>query len=154
MAHPAIIAADWVADRLAPAGVVDATLAAAGVAGVWPDRVPPSAAWGTDLSPHYHVIYAEQAPGGDQYLIGQRRLTTDPLLQVAVVGRVADVRQLAAAAERIDALLHEASGATTGGEVLACTRERPLKLGPMNGPGVVTTYKLGGLYRLVIREEA
>lgn len=152
MAHAAAIAYRWIAARLAPSGVLDSVLAAAGVGGAHADMIPVGTTWSTGAAP-YRVTYGEQTAGEDAYVIGQRRLTTDPLFQVAVVGRVAGVDSLEAAADRIDALLHEASGSVTGGEVLACTRERPLRLGPLYGPGSITTYKLGGLYRLVIRED-
>lgn len=153
MAHPATIVARWVAERLAPGGTLDSALATAGVGGAWPDVVPVGQAWGTPAAPILHVVYGEQSSGGDEYIIGQRRLVTDPLLRVAVVGRVGAAEQLDQAAQRIDALLHEAAGPVAGGEVLACTRERPLRLGPFQAPGTFRTYQLGGLYRLVIREE-
>lgn len=153
MAHPATIAARWIASRLAPGGVIDSALASAGVGGVWADVVPVGQAWMSGTTPILHVVYGEQSPGDDAYVIGQRRLTTDPLMRVTVQGRVASAESLDTAALRLDTLLHEEFGAVTGGEVLACTRERPLKLGPYQAPGAVTSYQLGGLYRLVLRED-
>lgn len=152
MGHPRAIAARFIAGLLAPSGTLDAALSAAGVGGAHEDVIPVGTSWGVGATPH-RVTYGEQAPGADAYVIGQRRLTTDPLFQVVAVGRVASAESLEDAADRIDALLHEASGAVDGGEVLACTRERPLSLGPIYGPGGIATYKLGGLYRLIVREE-
>lgn len=152
MAVAPVVALRWIAERLAPGGTLDATLAAAGVGGIHEDVIPVGVTWATGTAP-YRVLYGEQAPGLDAYVIGQRRLTTDPLWQVVAIGRVATSDSLAAAAARIDALLHEAAGGVTGGAVLACTRERSIRLGPLYGPAAIATYKLGGLYRLIVQED-
>lgn len=145
--HPAIIAMRWIYGQLAPGGTLDAALGVAGVVGAYPDTVPASVAWSG-----YFALFGEQSPGVDLQVIGQRRLVTDPLIRCTVVGRVPNLDALDAAAQRLDALLHGLSGAVTGGAVDSCTRERPLRLGPMEGPGAVTIYQLGGLYRLTVRE--
>lgn len=153
MSHPAVIAQRHCYAALAPGGALDALLAAAGVAGVWPDAVPAGQDWRTAAgAPRLHVVYGEQAPGDDLYVVGAVRLVTDPLIRVTVVGRVPSLDALEPAAARVDALLHDTTATVTGGAVDACVRERPLALGPLYGPGGETTYQLGGLYRLVIRE--
>ena len=69
-------------------------------------------------------------------------------------GRVRDIGLLGPAYTRLDALLQGSiPTGVAGGIVEACEREVPLRLGPLYGPGAITTYRLGGLYRLYLREE-
>lgn len=161
MAHATTVARRFIAAQLAPGGAVAPSLASLGVAGVHRGRIPPNAPWVVNGAERPRVVFLGQSPGSDLYIVGQRRYTTDPLYQVCAVGRIADVEAglddlvdfLDAVALAIDALLHETDGPVAGGYVDACTREAPLDVGPFYGPGTYATYKLGGLYRLVVREE-
>ncbi len=153
MAQPSIIARRYLFGRLAPAGVVDAQLATARVAGVYSDRVPSGEAWAAGGLARYYVVFRRLSVGTDLSTVGSVRQQTDPLFVVAVAGRVDDIGHLDAAASRVDALLHATMGPVAGGYVQACDREAPHENGPVLLAGDVSIYELGGRYRLYCREE-
>jgi hypothetical protein len=121
----------------------DATLTAllATTVSVYDTRAPQGAA-------RPYVVYAVQ-DAEDKGGVGGVRILTRAECVVRAVG-VADVTvkygAVQAIADRIDALLHRAAIATnTGGTVLSCVREQPLKGLDNDGDGRVIPW-VGGNY--------
>lgn len=98
-----------------------------------------------------YVVFNAQSPGFDVMGVGTARVMLNCLYQVKVVVQDASFSTAKAAANRIDALLHGATGAPTGGEVLGCVREGPLAYAEVTD-GIEYRH-LGGLYRIWVQSD-
>lgn len=91
------------------------------------------------------VVYQNQA-GRDVMGTGPTRIMANLLYIIKVIGETKSFGTIEAAANRIDAVLHAASGSNVRGTVIACVRERPFSLVESSPSG---EYRhLGGIYRL------
>ena len=136
--HELVIADTWLVATLSG----DATIAAAATGGVHDGNAPQGTA-----APY--VIIAYQS-GSDVVGLGGRRVLTNPLYLVKVVGQAESYADLQPIANRVDQLLHAATGTAAGGRVLSCVRETPVKY-PETKNGIPYRH-LGGLYRLQVQE--
>jgi len=92
------------------------------------------------------LLFAMQA-GTDVMGVGTARIMLNALFQVKVIGATNSFAALKPLADRIDAVLHGATGSVVDGAILACTREEPLAYVDVSGE---TQYRhLGGLYRII-----
>ena len=104
-----------------------------------------------------HVVFQLQAAGADTVVVGGIRLAANVLYAVRAVTAVLTTAQspgyasARAIAAQIDAALHAKRATVTGGAVLSCHRERPLKLPPETSTGGAMYYAEGGLYRIRVR---
>lgn len=120
----------------------DSTLLASVPGGVhtWPAPANASGAY---------VLYQMQS-GVDIRGVGPTRIGVSGLWLVRVVAETQSYTgNLLTAANRIDVLLHAASGTATGGTVWACVREQPFQL-PETKDGRQWRH-LGGIYRLWVQ---
>lgn len=120
----------------------DATLMSEAVGGVWRGLAPPSTAVP-------FVMMAHQA-GADKISMNAFRFFSEVMYQVKCVGPASMTATIALAAERIDILLGNATGTTTGGAILYCYREQPLFLDEIVNGEVWSN--IGGLYKLAIEQ--
>lgn len=119
----------------------DATLQMLGITGVYSFPIPPNA-----VLPY--VLVSMQAAGDLMTMNGQR-VWTNGLWVVRAVWETWDWGgNLESAANRIDQVLHKASGTPAGGSVWACVREEPFRMPENNGGQSI--YHLGGIYRLFV----
>jgi len=97
------------------------------------------------------VVYNRQA-GHDVLGVDATRILANEVYQVKVIGSggLPAMAALQTIADRIDALLHRASGVLTGGQILSCTREQAVSY--VEQDGAVVYSHLGGLYRILVRE--
>ena len=93
-----------------------------------------------------YVVFQLQAPSQDVRGVGPVRVMSDLLYAVKVIGKDQAFSALEAAANRITSVLHAASGAVTGGTVVACVREYPLSYLEIDS-GVIYRH-LGGIFRV------
>lgn len=92
------------------------------------------------------LLFAMQ-DGSDVMGVGTVRVMFQGIFQVKVVGATNSFATLKPLADRIDAVLHGATGSVADGAILACTREQPLAYVDLSGE---TQYRhLGGLYRII-----
>lgn len=129
----------WIYNRLS----TDATLTTAVGDHIYSYVAPATAA-----TPY--VVFNAQSPGLDVMGVGTARVMLNSLYQVKVVVQDASFNGATAAANRIDALLHGATGTPTGGQVLGCVREGPLAYAEVSD-GIEYRH-LGGLYRIWVQE--
>lgn len=95
----------------------------------------------------YPLVVFQLQTTDDVSAVGGIRVMTTAEYLVRVIGQSANVTSsLLTAAERIDAVLHRASGSVTGGAVIGAVRLRPFVLAETDGP--VQYRHLGGIYRL------
>lgn len=95
-----------------------------------------------------YVIYQLYTPG-DVMGVGAKRLWTNSLWTVKAIARQLSYKgDLATAAGRIDALLHQAAGVTADGTVWASTREYELRY-PEKTEANDQIRHLGGIYRIM-----
>lgn len=126
-------AEEWLVTTLA-----DATLAGLVPSGVWNMQAPENTA--------YPLIVFQMMAGNDYAAVGANRIWTNLVYMVKVIGETADFSTLSAAAARIDALLHRASGNATDGTIWSCVREQTIRL-----PDAIAGRQYrqaGGLYRI------
>lgn len=97
-----------------------------------------------------YVVFSAQSPGFDVMGVGTARVMLNCLYQVKVVVQDASFNTAKDAADRIDELLHGATGTPSGGEVLGCVREGPLAYAEISD-GIEYRH-LGGLYRIWVQE--
>jgi len=91
-----------------------------------------------------YLVFSYQA-GRDVEAVGAVRILSQITVLVRVWGRRSEYATLAAAATRVDELLHAGSGTN----VLACVREFPIDMAEtVDG---VTYVALGGQYRLLVQ---
>lgn len=94
------------------------------------------------------VVYQLQSPD-DVRGVSSARILTSTLYVVKAVSIGTNFNALQPVVEAIDGVLHQASGPVTGGQVLACVRERPFRLVEVNEGN---TYRhLGGEYRIQVQ---
>lgn len=117
----------------------DTTLAGLATGGCWDTLADESAAFP-------YVVWQLQA-GRDVGGIGPAtRIMVNGLWLVRGVDRSPSQTAVKPIAERVDALLHAASGSVTGGLVVACVREEPYKF--LEVTDGVMYWHLGGMYRI------
>ena len=127
---------EWLYARLTG----DATLAAA-VPGGWHEHPAPQ---GTAFR---YGTFQVQAPPDDVVAVGAHRVLEDVLLLVRLIDQGRSVTALKPAADRLDTLLHRASGTTDAGRVISCVREGVFYL-PEAIDGKHYRH-LGGFYRVL-----
>lgn len=133
-----VYADQWLYSKL----TTDATLASLLSGRVYSYMAPLGAAFPV-------IIYAYQG-GTDVSEVGGYRIFNSGLYQVKAVGKGESMAALAAIANRLDAVLHRASGTATGGAILACVRERPVSYSEYT-TGMRYNH-LGGIYRILVQE--
>lgn len=129
--------AAWIVTTLA----ADATLQALAPGGVFDTDAPPGAAY-----PFVQVYESGNSTARGQ---GGLRLLVSALFGVKVVTEGRSYDAILDAAERVDALLDGAAGATTDLTVFDVGRESELKRGYMEDG--IDYRELGGLYRAIVR---
>jgi hypothetical protein len=92
------------------------------------------------------VVYQLLSPGNDRIALTGARAWVDTLWLVKVVVQANSSGGVEAAADRIDALLHNGRGTASGGIVIESRRERPHELPEVTGG--VRYLNLGGEYRI------
>ena len=85
----------------------------------------------------------------DTMVVGEHRVWADLLMLITVVGQTASTKALQAAAVRIDALLHRASGTTADGQIVSSWRTESFAL-PDEYEGIQYR-RLGGFYELLVQ---
>ncbi len=98
-----------------------------------------------------YVVFQLQAPGADSIVVGGYRIAANALYAARGVAQGAGFAAASAIAAAIDGALHGKRATLTGGVVLSCHRERPLKLPPEVAEGGAVYYHEGGIYRLRVR---
>jgi len=95
------------------------------------------------------VVYSHQG-SHDVRGVGPTRIMASMVYQVKVIGigSAAGFGAVKAVADRIDSLLHGASGSVVDGRVLSCVREQGISY--VETSGSVAYSHLGGLYRLQV----
>lgn len=91
-----------------------------------------------------------RSPGEDYLLLGGARGWANPLILVYVVTDKPSSGSIEPLADRIDALLHRASGAVADGVIWECTRERPFDLPDASTSPAAS--RLGGEYRFKVSQ--
>jgi hypothetical protein len=121
----------------------DASLAAVVGTRIYSDLAPDGAALPM-------VVYQMQA-ANDLMTNGAARVWANTLFLVrGVAQRVSYDGDLITMANRIDAVLHGASGSNAEGNVWECVRERPFRLTEVGADGKQYRH-LGGLYRILAK---
>lgn len=96
------------------------------------------------------VVYQMQATN-DLMVVGSARVWANALFLVrGVAQRVSYDGDLITMADRIDAVLHGASGSNVEGNVWECVREREFRLTEVGADGRQYRH-LGGLYRILAK---
>lgn len=99
----------------------------------------------------YPLVRMEVRSTGEDYLlIGGVRGWARPLILVYVVTDKPSSGSIEPLADRLDALLHRASGTAGGGVIWECTRERPFDLPDASTSPAAS--RLGGEYRFTISQ--
>jgi hypothetical protein len=97
-----------------------------------------------------YVVMQLLSGGNDLMGVGPTRIWADMLWLIKAVTKGSSTGPLEPIANRIDALLHAASGTVSGGVVHICVRERPFELPTVeNG---VSYVQLGAEYRVKVSE--
>ncbi len=96
------------------------------------------------------VIYNYQG-GADVMGVGPARVMNSMLYQVKVIGKSTGpvFSSIKVLADRIDTLLHAASGTTADSRILSCVREQSISYVEVSGSDVYS--HLGGLYRIQVQ---
>lgn len=122
----------------------------ASLAAVVGERIYSEQAWQTDPLPAMPIVLFQMLSGNDLRGVGAVRVWVDA---VYVVRGISDEDgyggSLKTIADRIDAVLHAASGSNAEGTVVECVRDRPFKM-PETINGRVYRH-LGGVYRLHVQ---
>jgi hypothetical protein len=99
-----------------------------------------------------YVLFQMQGAGQDVRGVGTARIMAPMVYVVRGISEGnsfgGSLRQIA---DRIDTLLHAASGTAAGGLVLVCVREQPFAL-PETAPDGRQYRHLGGIYRLFVQD--
>ena len=136
MADESYVADTWLYSTLSG----DAALAAA-VTGFYSDVAPQEATFP-------YVIYSFQG-GHDVGTVNATRIWSSLLYQVKVVSNASSFGAIAAIVRQIDSLLHRTSGTPSGGVVVSCDRQDPLRY--VEFTAGKQYLHLGGLYRLQVQ---
>jgi hypothetical protein len=131
-----VVADTWLYGRLAG----DAELMS-GVTGVFADVAPEGTAFP-------FVVFSFQS-GRDTVGLGGTRIFTGATYQVKVISDKPSYGAIKALANRIDAVLHQASGAVADGTVISSVREEPVRYTETTAGKQFR--HLGGLYRLQVQ---
>lgn len=118
----------------------DATLHAL-ITGVFADVAP--------LEQAYPFLVFSLHEAGDVLTINGVRIMTAATYQVRVVTDAESYNAIKTAVERVDTLLHRASGSVTGGVVISCVREAPLRYTELQQARLFR--HLGGFYHLQVQ---
>lgn len=97
------------------------------------------------------VVFKQMDPGMDVDA-NSRRVLSNPLYIVEAVMAGRSYGALGAFADRIDAVLQNATGTAAGGRILDCRREKPYQM-PEFTDGQDYRH-LGGYYRLLVQSPA
>lgn len=131
----------WIYSKLA----ADAALTAIVGTRIYHDRIPQDVA-----NPYPCVVFAYQS-GRDVRGVGAWRAWSNLLYVVRGIDETEDyLGNLQTIANRIDAVLHGASGTTSEGTVWASVREEPFRMSE-EGPGGRIFGHLGGIYRVLAK---
>lgn len=95
------------------------------------------------------VVFQQQA-ARDVMGSGPYRYHSTMLYTVRVIDEAGGWGTVEASADRIDAVLHAASGTATGGTIVACVREQPFSM--VESIDGRTFRHLGGIYRLWLQD--
>ena len=134
-----VLADTWLYDTLS----ADVVLTATAPGGVWADTAP--------VGTTEPFVTFTKVAGRDHKAIGSIRVWEDCLYDVKATKADTKYTDLDAAADRIDAVLHDVAATVTGGRIVQCTRESGLRLSEVTDG--VSYRHLGGTYRLQVREE-
>lgn len=93
-----------------------------------------------------YVVMQLLSGGNDLLGLGGVRIWADALWLIKAVTRGTSSGPVEPVANRIDALLHAASGTVTNGVIWVCVRERPFELSTIEDG--VNYLQLGGEYRI------
>lgn len=138
-----LVAKQWLRATLAADATLVALIGGAGAPRIYDGPAPQDAVYP-------YVVFQPYTRGRDVSAIGEIRIWSElPYIVKAVHRAESYADPLKTIAERIDALLHRASGAVDGGQVIACVRTSPLEY-----PEVKISVQhrhLGGIYRLQVQ---
>jgi hypothetical protein len=131
----------WIYATLA----ADATLTGLVGTRIYRNRVP------QDVTSPYPCVVFAYLSGRDRRGVGTWRAWSNTLYVVRGIDETENsLGPLKTVADRIDAVLHGASGATSEGTVWAAVREEPYSLSE-EGPGGRIFEHLGGIYRILAK---
>lgn len=125
----------------------DAQLTAIVSTRIYADVVP-------DQAVYPLVLFQFRPPGKDLMTLGTTRVFSELSYSVRGVIAAKSYSGLTAVADRIESLLHGASGTTNDGTIFGCVRTSPLALIEQEDAkdGTKIDYRhLGGVYRLFVR---
>ena len=134
------VAEQWLYERLTG----DSTLM--GLLGNDPSRVVGYLA--PEGTPEPFVVFQHQA-SSDMMVVNGQRIWSNLVYVVKVVDRGESFSQAWDIAQRVDAVLHRASGTVSTGEVLECVRERLIAYVEHDGKEMYR--HVGGVYRIYAR---
>lgn len=97
----------------------------------------------------YPYIWITNQAATDVMGVGPARILTNTLYAVRAVVQDTTFVNLNTLADRIDTVLHAASGTVAAGTVMACVRVRPFVM--VEPVGGVQYRHLGGIYRLLVQ---
>lgn len=100
-------------------------------------------------APLPYVVWSYQG-GSDVAAIGTQRVFVRCVYQVRAVGTGSSYVPLRNIADRVDVVLHGATGSVPGGRILSVAREQVVQLLEVID-GIMVRY-LGGLYRVLVQE--
>src|SRR5947209_4695543 len=75
----------------------------------------------------YPLVQIQHIATTTKLVLGGRKLWDEAVFQVEAFGRGTDITPLIPIADRVDDVLHLASGTTVGGQVVDCVSEMPIK---------------------------
>lgn len=108
------------------------------------DRPAPSA------TPYPYVRMDILSPGSDLIVLGGARVWANPLFLVYVATDKQSTGSIEPLVNRIDALLHRASGTVTNGVIWSVIRERAFDM--PDASTVPNVSRLGGEYRMLVSQ--
>lgn len=136
MANETCLIDAWLYSTLAG----DATLMAL-ITGVFADVAPEGQA--------YPFLVFSLQDAGDVQTVNNVRLLVDATYQVRITTDAESFGAIKTAVERVDTLLHRASGTVTGGVIYDCVRAEPLRYTELQQGRLYR--HLGGLYRIQVQ---
>lgn len=145
MSGPGVLEADLIARFLFATLNDDATLRTALGVATGETRVaeaPAPETWGSGP-----FVTFQQQDIRDVRGMGTSRIMADALYQVKVTKATESFTEVSTAAQRVDVLLHGASGSVTGGSILHAMRDGSIRLPETDAEGRQWCH-LGGLYRI------
>lgn len=118
--------AGYIASKLTADSTLMALIAhPTGFSGIYDTDVPAGA-------PYPHIVFSQMSSLDDTSLHGDRMLTK-ALIRIEAVAQDRSYSDVAAIGDRIDVLLHQSSGTTSGGRVLQANRRSETKRAETSG---------------------